>query len=62
MLVGPFVFEGMTAVDCTVGNGHDTLFLAEAAGPGGRVYGFDVQPRPLNPLRKEWKIMTIFLK
>ncbi|WP_430886457.1 class I SAM-dependent methyltransferase [Fusibacter sp. JL216-2] len=52
MLVGPFVFEGMTAVDCTVGNGHDTLFLAEAAGPGGRVYGFDVQASAIESTKK----------
>lgn len=43
MLIAPFVFEGMVAVDCTVGNGHDTFFLAEHAGPEGKVYGFDVQ-------------------
>ena len=27
---------GAFAVDATAGNGHDTLFLAEAVGPGGR--------------------------
>ncbi|MEZ0575522.1 class I SAM-dependent methyltransferase [Halodesulfovibrio aestuarii] len=31
------------AVDGTVGNGHDTLFLAELVGEKGHVYGFDVQ-------------------
>lgn len=34
---------GDTVVDATVGNGHDTLFLAECVGPSGRVFGFDVQ-------------------
>ena len=34
---------GDTAVDCTVGNGHDTCFLAELAGSAGRVYAFDIQ-------------------
>lgn len=34
---------GDTAVDATVGNGHDTCFLAELVGPAGRVYGFDIQ-------------------
>lgn len=34
---------GDIAVDATVGNGHDTRFLAEAVGPDGRVYGFDIQ-------------------
>lgn len=31
------------AVDATVGNGHDTLFLAQWLGPAGTVHGFDVQ-------------------
>lgn len=30
-------------VDGTVGNGHDTLFLAKLVGEKGHVYGFDVQ-------------------
>ena len=34
---------GATAVDATIGNGHDTLFLARRAGARGRVYGFDIQ-------------------
>jgi len=39
---------GDWAVDATVGNGHDTLFLAESVGPSGRVFGFDVQEAALN--------------
>lgn len=35
--------EGDVAVDCTVGNGHDTLFLSELVGENGHVYGFDIQ-------------------
>ena len=31
------------AVDCTVGNGYDTLFLAMSVAPEGRVWAFDVQ-------------------
>ncbi|MFC7441922.1 class I SAM-dependent methyltransferase [Laceyella putida] len=34
---------GSIAVDGTLGNGHDTLFLAECVGPSGHVYGFDIQ-------------------
>lgn len=37
------VEEGGFAIDATVGNGHDTLFLAEQVGAEGRVLGFDVQ-------------------
>gem|GEM_PF-31174 len=35
--------EGDTAVDATMGNGHDTLFLCGLVGSGGRVYAFDIQ-------------------
>jgi hypothetical protein len=38
---------GDVAVDATVGNGRDTLFLAEAVGPTGIVHGFDVQEAAL---------------
>ena len=34
---------GDTAVDATLGNGHDACFLAELVGEGGRVIGLDVQ-------------------
>lgn len=44
--------EGAVAVDATVGNGHDTLFLAQAVGPTGRVYGFDVQERAIERSRQ----------
>ncbi len=36
------------ALDCTAGNGHDTLFLAEAVGENGRVIAFDIQAEALN--------------
>ncbi len=31
------------AIDATVGNGYDTLFLAECVGENGMVFGFDIQ-------------------
>ena len=34
---------GDTAVDATAGNGHDTLFRAQAVGPAGTIYAFDMQ-------------------
>jgi predicted methyltransferase len=37
------VKPGDPVVDATVGNGYDTLFLANLVGETGRVYGFDVQ-------------------
>jgi predicted methyltransferase len=46
-LIRSALTPGDTAVDATVGNGHDTLFLAECVGPTGRVVGFDIQPSAL---------------
>jgi len=37
------LFDGAFAVDATVGNGYDTLFLAHRVGPNGSVLGFDIQ-------------------
>ena len=30
-------------IDATIGNGHDTLFLAKQIGPFGKIFGFDIQ-------------------
>lgn len=38
---------GDIAIDGTVGNGIDTLFLAEQVGTDGRVFGFDIQEQAL---------------
>lgn len=35
--------QGDVAVDFTMGNGNDTLFLSKTVGPSGRVYAFDIQ-------------------
>jgi len=35
---------GETAIDATAGNGRDTRVLAEAVGPTGAVFAFDLQP------------------
>lgn len=44
---------GDTAIDATVGNGHDTLFLAEQVGLTGCVYGFDIQATAINASREK---------
>ncbi|WP_263786294.1 class I SAM-dependent methyltransferase [Salinibacter grassmerensis] len=51
-LAGRAVEEGGVAVDATVGNGHDTAFLARAVGPDGSVVGFDVQEKALAEARE----------
>jgi predicted methyltransferase len=45
---------GDTAVDATVGNGVDTLFLARAVGPRGRVFAFDIQREALESARRRF--------
>ena len=44
--------EGDTAVDFTMGNGHDTEFLSKTVGEAGRVYAFDVQEQAVASTRK----------
>ena len=39
--------EGDTAVDFTMGNGHDTAFLSRTVGASGFVTAFDIQPMAL---------------
>ena len=43
-----YVEEGQIVLDCTVGNGKDTLFLANLVGEAGKVYGFDIQSVAIN--------------
>jgi ubiquinone/menaquinone biosynthesis C-methylase UbiE len=50
-LVGTRVYPGATAIDATVGNGYDTLFLLQKVAPEGRVYGFDIQRSALESAR-----------
>lgn len=47
--------DGDIAIDATVGNGHDTLFLARRVGPSGKVYGFDIQEAALDTAYKRLK-------
>lgn len=37
------IVKGNVAIDATVGNGKDTLLLANLVGSDGKVYGFDIQ-------------------
>ena len=51
-LIGQHLSPGDAAVDATVGNGHDTLFLAQCVGGQGRVFGFDVQSTAIESTRQ----------
>lgn len=51
-IVSRFLHPGDHAVDATVGNGHDTRFLAEQVGRTGRVDGFDIQTEAIAATRR----------
>ena len=46
------MFEGARAIDATMGNGHDTLWLCELAGENGRVFAFDIQSEAVERTRE----------
>jgi predicted methyltransferase len=48
LAVAAVVEPGDIVIDATVGNGHDTLFLATQVGVSGKVYGFDIQAAALD--------------
>ena len=50
--VGRVLSDGDLALDATAGNGHDTVFLAERVGEGGRVWAFDVQDAAIAQTRR----------
>jgi hypothetical protein len=51
------LFDGALAIDATVGNGYDALFLAHRVGPKGKVLGFDVQKAALAGAREILKFV-----
>ncbi|MGP7818377.1 class I SAM-dependent methyltransferase [Niallia sp. 01092] len=46
------ITTGDIAVDATMGNGHDTLFLAKLVGETGKVFSFDIQQDALAATEK----------
>ena len=42
---------GDIAIDCTMGNGRDTLFLADLVGESGHVFAFDIQETAIENTR-----------
>jgi len=43
-----YIKDGDVVVDATMGNGFDTLFLAQVVGKHGKVYAFDVQAKAID--------------
>jgi predicted methyltransferase len=51
-ILGQVIQPGDSVVDATVGNGLDTVFLANAVGDTGHVFGLDIQPESLENARR----------
>jgi hypothetical protein len=54
-LIRDILRPGDIAIDATVGNGHDTAFLAEQVGTAGQVYGFDIQQAAIDSTREKFR-------
>ena len=54
-LIRTILQPGDIAIDATVGNGHDTVFLAEQIHPSGWVYGFDIQQAAIDSTREKFR-------
>lgn len=52
--------EGDIVVDATVGNGHDTAYLAELVGDQGHVYGYDIQQEAIENTTQLLKEKQLF--
>ena len=46
-LIEKHLAAGDNAIDATIGNGHDTVFLARIVGLNGSVFGFDIQEQAI---------------
>ncbi|ASJ54265.1 MULTISPECIES: tRNA (mnm(5)s(2)U34)-methyltransferase [Brevibacillus] len=51
-LIRERVQVGETVVDATMGNGNDTLFLAQLVQEEGKVIAFDIQPQAIEKTRE----------
>ena len=51
-ILAEYISTDDTVIDCTAGNGHDTLFLAKAVGNSGKVLAFDIQKSALENTRQ----------
>lgn len=56
-----FVQRGDTVVDATAGNGGDTVWLAKAVGPQGKVHAFDKQVQQVQLLLELKAVLTCAL-
>ncbi|WP_134700450.1 class I SAM-dependent methyltransferase [Ammoniphilus sp. YIM 78166] len=46
-LIQPRIQQGDLVIDATMGNGHDTVFLAKIVGDTGQVFAYDIQQQAI---------------
>lgn len=51
---------GDTVIDATMGNGHDTVKLAQWVGANGLVHAFDIQPQALQNTQEQLQTHGLF--
>jgi len=52
-LLEEIIQPGDHVIDATMGNGHDTVFLADKVGRTGQVYSFDIQKQALEATQQK---------
>jgi ubiquinone/menaquinone biosynthesis C-methylase UbiE len=50
--LGPYLKEGMSALDFGCGMGYWSIKMAEMVGPTGKIYSFDIQQKMLDIMNK----------
>ncbi|MFZ0566112.1 MAG: class I SAM-dependent methyltransferase [Chlamydiales bacterium] len=53
-----WVSPGDKVIDATVGNGHDTLFLAKLLKGKGKLIGYDIQPQAIAQTKKRLESLS----
>lgn len=53
IFIEKIIENGDIVVDATMGNGYDTIYLANLVGSSGKVYAFDVQEEAIKSTRKK---------
>jgi tRNA A58 N-methylase Trm61 len=59
VLLRQVICKGDCVVDATAGNGHDTVFLADAVGDEGKVIAIDIQAEAIEATRQRLREMQL---
>ena len=59
VFIDKVVKDGDIVVDATMGNGYDTIYLAQIVGDSGKVYSFDIQEQAILSTQKKVSKMNL---